>query len=152
AWIDFVGPPRTIRTLSFSQLLAHDFPPDFFRGRIVIVGASAPSLQDVHPTSASGADEMSGPEVQASAVATLQDGIPLRSVPDWVDVALIVLMALLAPLLGLRLGLLWVTVASVAAIGAFIVGAQVAFDGGHVIAGPYPVLSAFTPTRRVVAG
>src|SRR6476619_2905450 len=54
AWIDFAGPPRTIRTLSFSQLLAHQFPPGFFRGRIVVVGASAPSLQDVHPVSASG--------------------------------------------------------------------------------------------------
>src|SRR3954454_12020436 len=99
AWIDFAGPPRTIRTLSFSRLLAHDFPPDFFRGRVVVVGASAPSLQDVHPVSTSGADEMSGPEVQASAVATLLDGIPLRSVPDWVNLALIVLMASLAPLL-----------------------------------------------------
>src|SRR3954453_16778316 len=95
AWIDFAGPPRTIRTLSFSQLLAHDFPPDYFRGRIVVVGGSAPSLQDVHPTSTSGADEMSGPEVQASAIATLEEGNPLRSVPDWIDIALIVLMALI---------------------------------------------------------
>src|SRR3954454_5682705 len=89
AWIDFAGPPRTVPTVSFSQLLAHDFPIDYFRGRIVVVGATAPSLQDVHPTSTSGNDEMSGPEIQASAIATLQEGIPLRAVADWIDIALI---------------------------------------------------------------
>src|SRR4051794_22493213 len=130
AWINFAGPPRTIRTLAFSRLLAHKFPPDYFRGRIVVVGASAPSLQDVHPTSTSGADEMSGPEVQASAIATLQQQIPLRSVPDALDIALIILMALVAPLAAIRPGLLWVTGISLAAIGGFLVGAQLAFQGG----------------------
>jgi adenylate cyclase len=150
AWIDFAGPPRTVRTLSFSRLLAHRFPPDFFRGRIVVVGATAPSLQDVHPTSSSGRDEMSGPEVQASAIATLQEGAPLRSVPKWIDLALIVLMALLAPLAGMRLGLLWVTVVALAGIAAFLVGGQVAFEAGHVLAVTYPVAAAIVATVGVV--
>src|SRR3954447_7687329 len=150
AWINFAGPPRTIRTLSFSQLLAHDFPPDYFRGRIVVVGATAPSLQDVHPTSTSGADEMSGPEVQASAIATLQQQIPLRSVPDAVDIALIILMALVAPLAAIRPGLLWVTGISLAAIGGFLVGAQLAFQGGHMIVVTYPIAAAALSTIGVV--
>lgn len=150
AWINFAGPPHTIRTLSFSRLLAHDFPRDFFRGRIVVVGATAPSLQDVHPTSTSGADEMSGPEIQASAIATLQEGMPLRSTGDWLNLALIVLFALLAPLAGLRLGLLWVTAISLLSIAAFLVGAQVAFQDGHLIAVTYPLASAVIATIGVV--
>src|SRR3954470_22534088 len=150
AWIDFVGPPRTIRTLSFSQLLAHDFPPDYFRGRIVVVGGSAPSLQDVHPTSTSGNDEMSGPEVQASAIATLQEGTPLRSVPDWIDLALIVVLALLAPIAGLRLGLTWVTTVALVGIAGFLVGAQVAFENGHIVAVTYPIGAAVLSTIGVV--
>jgi adenylate cyclase len=150
AWIDFAGPPHTVRTLSFSRLLAHRFPRDFFRGRIVVVGATAPSLQDVHPTSSSGRDEMSGPEVQASAIHTLQEGIPLRSVPDWVDLLLIVLMSLLAPIAGIRLGLLWVTVVALIGIGAFLIGAQIAFENGHVLAVTYPIASAVLATIGVV--
>src|SRR3954470_2336997 len=92
AWIDFAGPPGRIATVSFSRVLAHKFPPDFFKGRIVVVGASAPSLQDVHPTSTSGAGEMPGPEIQASAINTLIRGTPLTAVSDWVNVLLIVLM------------------------------------------------------------
>src|SRR3954447_21744539 len=56
AWIDFAGPPGTVPTVSFSRLLARKFPPNIFKGRIVVVGATAPSLQDVHPTSTSGSD------------------------------------------------------------------------------------------------
>jgi adenylate cyclase len=88
--------------------------------------------------------------VQASAIATLEEGIPLRSVPDWVNIVLIVLMALVAPVLGLRLGLLWVTVAALGAMGAFVVGAQIAFQNGHMIAVTYPLLSAFIATIGVV--
>ena len=150
AWIDFAGPPRTIRTLSFSQLLARDFPPDWFRGRIVVVGASAPSLQDVHPTSTSGADEMSGPEVQASAIATLEEGIPLRSVPDWVDIGLIVLMALVAPLPGFRLGMAWSIGGALLGTVAFLVGVQIAFDAGHIVVVTYPLAAALVSTAGVV--
>src|SRR4051794_27598692 len=150
AWIDFVGPPRTVRTLSFSQLLAHDFPPDYFRGRIVVVGGTAPSLQDVHPTSTSGNDEMSGPEIQASAIATLQQGIPLRSVNDWITIALIVLIALVAPLAAIRPGLLWVTAVALVGIAGFLVAAQVAFQNGHMLVVTYPVGAAVFSTIGVV--
>src|SRR3954454_4790697 len=150
AWIDFAGPPRTLTTVSFSRLLAHRFPPNIFRGRIVVVGASAPSIQDVHPTSTSGSDEMSGPEVQASAIATLEEGIPLRSVPEWIDIALIVLLALLAPLAGVRKGALWATIAALVGITVFLVGAQVAFKDGHVGAVTCPRLAASVATIAVV--
>jgi adenylate cyclase len=150
AWIDFAGPPRTIRTLSFSRLLAHRFPPGFFRGRIVVVGASAPSLHDVHPTSSSGADELSGPEVQASAIATLEDGIPLRSAPGWVDLALVLVLALIAPIAGLRFGALHATAIALSGIGAFLVGVQVAFDRGQIADVTYPVAAAVLSTLGVV--
>ena len=150
AWIDFAGPPLTVPTVSFSRLLAHRFPPNFFRNKIVVVGATAPSLQDVHPTSTSGADEMSGPEIQASAIATLEEGIPLRSVPDWVDVLLIILMAVLAPLIGLRIGALWTAAIAIACIAAYAVGAQIAFNHGHIVVVTYPILVCLMATAAVV--
>jgi adenylate cyclase len=150
AWIDFAGPPRTVPTVSFSRLLARDFPRGFFRGKIVVVGATAPSLQDVHPTSTSGADEMSGPEVQASAIATLEDGIPLRSVPGWIDLALVALLALIAPLAGVRFKVLVATAIALSGIGAFLVAAQVAFEGGRIVDVTYPLGAAVISTLGVV--
>lgn len=150
AWINYVGPPRTIRTVSFSRLLAREFEPDTFRNRIVVVGATAPSLHDVHPTSTSGADEMSGPEVQASAIATLEAGIPLRSAPRAVDLLLIMLFALVAPLAGMRLGALAVMAVTLGAIAALVAGVQVAFQNGEIVAVSYPLLTAVIAAAAVV--
>lgn len=51
-WIDFPGPAGTVRTVSFVDVLAGRIPAATFAGRIVVVGATAPSLQDLHPTAA----------------------------------------------------------------------------------------------------
>src|SRR5205085_2323305 len=106
AWIDYNGGPGSIETVSYSDVYNRKFAANAFRGRIVVVGASAQSLQDLHPTSTSGAGEMSGPEIQAHAIDTLIRGVPLHSGPGWLDIALIVLLALIAPLPGLRVGAL----------------------------------------------
>ena len=50
AWIDFHGPPGTIDTVSFSDLVNGRVDPARVRGRVVVVGAASPTLQDVHPT------------------------------------------------------------------------------------------------------
>ena len=52
--IDYAGPPGTVRTISYSRVYNGQFPPGMFAGKIVIVGASAPSLQDLHETPTSG--------------------------------------------------------------------------------------------------
>ena len=54
-----------------------------------IIGASAPSLQDVHPTSTTGDELMSGPEIQANAIWTAEHGFPLASSGLLVDLMLI---------------------------------------------------------------
>ena len=66
AWIDFRGPPGTIDTVSFSELVRGRVDPARVRGRIVVVGASAPTLQDVHPTPTASGELMSGPEIEAT--------------------------------------------------------------------------------------
>ena len=54
AWIDYRGPPGTLRNIPYSRVLEGKVPDSAFRGKTVIVGATAPSLQDVHPTSTTG--------------------------------------------------------------------------------------------------
>ena len=81
ALIDFRGPPGTIPTYSFVDVLQGRVGARELRGKTVVVGASAPVLQDVHPTSAPGEKLMSGPELQANAIWTAVHGGPLRRVP-----------------------------------------------------------------------
>ena len=103
AWIDYHGPPGAIAAHSFSAVLAGRVPAAAFAGKIVVVGASAPSLKDVHPVPTSTDELMSGPEVQAHAVSSLLRGLPLRSTPGAIDVVLICLLGLV-PLASVRMG------------------------------------------------
>ncbi len=58
----------------------------------MVVGATAPTLKDVFPTSTSGDEVMSGPEVQAHAISTVRRGLPLQPAADWVNVLAIILL------------------------------------------------------------
>ena len=138
-WIDYRGPPGTIASYSFSKVLRGRVPDDAFRGKIVVVGASAPSLQDVHATPVGEGHEMPGAEVQANAIWTVENGFPLKSVPGALSIALIVLFGLLAPAAQLRLRPLLAFALAVAVGLAFLLGAQLAFDGGWIVSVAYPL-------------
>ncbi len=142
AWIDFYGGPQTIGTVSFSDVVRDRLPDGYFRDKLVVVGPSAPSLQDDHPTSTTGANvEMAGGEIHATAIDTIRRGLPLRSVPAWLDLLAIVLAGVLTPLLSLRLPALASLGLALAAGALYAVAAFVLFDHGHVIALTYPLLT-----------
>jgi adenylate cyclase len=137
AWIDYYGPAETFHRVSFSKVYRGTLPPGFFHDKIVVVGPSAPSLQDIHPTST--ASEMPGAEVQASAIETVLRGLPLRSVGAWLDLALIVLMGFAAPLASLRFGPIATIALALALAAAFTLAVQIAFDDGRVVSFVYPL-------------
>ena len=138
-WIDFAGPPGRVKTYSYSDVYFGKVPASAFAGKIVVIGPSAPSLQDVHATSASGSQWMPGAEVQANIAATALDGFPLRNAPGGTGIALILFFALLPALASLRLRALYVPVVSVVAGGLFALGTQIAFDHGTVLLFTYPL-------------
>jgi signal transduction histidine kinase/ActR/RegA family two-component response regulator len=134
AWIDFRGPPGTIQTVSFWALLAGRVPRSTFAGKVVVVGATSPTLGDVHPTPVGGARLMSGPEIEANAIWTALHGNPLRSAPGWVNVLAVLLAAVFSPLVSLRARMLVWAAAVVGLAGAYALLAQIAFDHGLIIA------------------
>lgn len=133
AWIDYRGPPGTIRTVSFSDVLRGRFPPHAFRDRVVVVGASAPTLRDVHTTPIGGERLMAGAEVQANAIWTALHGLPLRKAPNVVGLLLVALLALFAPLASLRLPTFAAALVVPLAAVLLLAMAQLAFESGLII-------------------
>jgi adenylate cyclase len=144
-WIDFRGPPGRIETHSFSNVYYGRFEPGTFKGKIVVVGPSAPSLQDVHSTSSG--ENMSGAEIQANAISTALRGFPMQSVPGWFDIAAIVLFGLLPALGGLTGKLFW-TLGPALLLGAAYVLAtgKFAFDQGWILSFVYPIAALAVST------
>jgi len=139
AWIDYSGPSRSIRHVSYSDVVQGKTKPGEFRDKIVVVGATTPVLQDVHATSTSGDGEMAGPEIQAHAIATALADFPLKDSSTALDVVLIVLLGLLAPAASLRLSGLRALALAIGVGALFAVATQLAFNGGIVLSLVYPL-------------
>src|SRR3954454_6163248 len=141
AWIDYRGPPGTIPTVSFSDVRDGKVSDDKIRGKIVVVGGTAPTLRDVHSTPVGGEELMAGAEVQANAIWTALHGLPLRSAPPVLDLLILVLLGMLPPLARWRLPLGRVGLATVIAGAAFLAVAQLLFEDGMIVDVASPLLA-----------
>ena len=139
AWIDYYGPPGLVPEYHYSDVYDGNFKPGAFRNKIVVVGATAPVLQDVHGTSTSGDDVMSGPEIQATAIETALNGFPLQNSPNGLDILLIVVMGLVPPVVGLRWSAFRTLAVAVGLGAVYAVVVQLAFNSGTILSFVYPI-------------
>ncbi|HXM35741.1 MAG TPA: CHASE2 domain-containing protein, partial [Pyrinomonadaceae bacterium] len=102
--IDFIGPSGSFasRTYSFADVLDGKIPPERFRGKYVLVGATAATLGDqvaspfVHHEGLNGNQHgtlMPGVEVLANAVNTILRARFYRETPDWLAILFAALVA-----------------------------------------------------------
>lgn len=142
--INFVGPPKSFETLSYYipfklgqpgfgpadfQQLVGTRATDFFKNKIVFIGATAETMQDNKntPFVALSQNKMPGVEVHANMFETLRQNIPYTQAPQSVNIMIILgmavatslMLALLHPLGGLALSLVLITAYSIVNIFFF---------------------------------
>ncbi|MCS6994660.1 MAG: adenylate/guanylate cyclase domain-containing protein [Anaerolineales bacterium] len=98
--VPYAGPTGTYPYYSAARIPLGDYPPEAFRGKIVLLGATSSSLQDIYPTPFSARRPMPGVEVIANLLAAILAGVSLQVAPVWVNLVAIALMALLAAWIG----------------------------------------------------
>lgn len=97
--VNYDGPAGTYPTYSVIELLEGDAleqNPDAFRDKIVLVGATTITLQDVYPTPFSAQELTPGVEIVANTMDMLIAGDYLRETPPWAGLASVIVAALLA--------------------------------------------------------
>jgi adenylate cyclase len=147
--IDYVGPAETIASIPYYKVLLGQFSPSAVRGKTVIVGATAPILQDIHPTATSSG--MPGPEIWANAISTLLRGVPLRNAPEWLNILAVLLLGVVVPLGSLRVRQ-WRSLLDALALAiVFTIAVQVAFDSGLLVTFVYPLLALALATLGTLA-
>lgn len=152
--VDFAGPAGTVRELRFEDALTGRIRPGDVGGKVVVVGATAPVLQDLHRTAAG--DIMPGPEINANAIQTVLDGYPLRDAPLPSTALLLLAAGLLAPLATIPPGPPVRAVGRALGAGALgvpvlLVVAQLAFAGGTILPVASPLLALLFGTAGAVA-
>jgi adenylate cyclase len=139
--IDFYGPPRTFEHISYSDVRLGETKPGEFKDKIVVVGATSPVLQDVHPSPTPCDGNMAGPEIQANAIATALAGFPLQEAPAGLEIALILVLGLVVPAASLRFSTLRSMVAALLLAGLLAIAVQLAFNAGWIVDLVYPLLA-----------
>jgi CHASE2 domain-containing sensor protein len=149
-WIDYHGGPGTFRTVSARDVLSGRVRSDAFRDKVVVIGVVESGMKDVHRTSVEDDRAMPGPELHANAISTILRGAPLRDAPRIVDALLIVALGLV-PLLAWTLRSWPARVAVVlGAALAFLVGAQLLFAGGRIVAVVAPLFALALATVGIL--
>jgi len=100
----YAGPAGTYPTYSASDVhdgITLEQNPDAFRDKIVLIGPTALSLQDIHPTPFSARNPTPGVEVVANAVDTIINSKFMTYAPPWVALLLIIVAAGLSYLITL---------------------------------------------------
>jgi signal transduction histidine kinase len=91
--IPYAGPPGTFTTVPAISVLEGKIPANYFRNKLVLIGATAPTLLDNYPTPRSGAKGMPSVEVDANILNSLLDGVAItpasRLVTGVVSIALL---------------------------------------------------------------
>lgn len=100
--VNFAGPAGTYPT--YSAAYVHDGitleeNPDAFRNKIVLIGATTVTLQDIYPTPFSAQVPTAGVEIVASAIDTLISGNYLTEAPPWLALGLTIIAAIIAALI-----------------------------------------------------
>ena len=139
--IDYYGPARTIRTVSFYQALDPErfLPPHFFRDKIVFVGlsqatAAGPAAKDAFPTPFRGASGQPtyGVEIHATLAGNLLEGRRIDLLPAAAEAALLLLLPLAASLAFMALRPLWGGLAFLVLEALPLAAGYLAFTQGRV--------------------
>lgn len=140
AWIDFVGPVGAIETVEYADVLNGKIPAEKIDGKVVVVGATAPSLQDRHRSSTSGSSLMPGPEIVANTTATILSGFPPLTDAGWfLTLVLVLAFGVALPVLARRMRPLAAFGLSLGVLAVYLLIVYVAFLGGLILPVVYPI-------------
>jgi adenylate cyclase len=95
--VNFSGPPTTFPWVPYYQVITGEVRPEFFRGKIVLIGPTSEPMHDVFATPFTrGGELMPGVEIHANVLETYLRGNPVRALGPVVSTTLAVVGALAA--------------------------------------------------------
>ncbi len=141
--INFVGGPNSFKMYSFNDVLNGPTDTRIFKGKIVLIGATAADLHDAQTTPTSGSNPMAGVEIQANAIQTILDGRFLTEETRMMTLFEFFFVTIFVSSVLILLPVIPMTMFLVISVIAYIVYAIVSFDHGVIRNLIYPVIGLF---------
>ena len=145
--INFRGPPGTLPTLSFADVMGGKVPPALVKGRVVLVGASFTGNSDSFASPFS-VTPMPGTEILGNTVDMIvqRDFLSEEDPPQWHArwAAAVLLMAAIAAAVSAFTSFRTTLLASAGLIGLLLAGVQLAFERGLWLPAVQPAAALLT--------
>ncbi len=100
--VNFNGPPETFTYYPAFQVTLGDYPAETFKNKIVLIGATSVTLQDIYPVPFSTSKRMPGIEITANVVDTILSGDYIDIPSPAVRVLILIFTAIFAWLISRR--------------------------------------------------
>ena len=100
------GPGGYYDGVSIARLIAGEIPPQYWAGKIVLIGPYAAALQDAYFTSTNKSEPMYGVEFQANVIQSLLESNFKKEVSDRIQLAVLLVLGIAAMLFYLKLRVL----------------------------------------------
>ncbi|MBU1355059.1 MAG: CHASE2 domain-containing protein [Candidatus Edwardsbacteria bacterium] len=98
--ITYFGQYKKFRYISYSDVLTENVPAEYFKDKIVIIGATAAGLMDLRVVPFS--NIFPGPEIHASIMETMLSGKFVQVIPWHIQLAMLIAFGLLTVFVSLR--------------------------------------------------
>jgi adenylate cyclase len=130
--INFRGPAGTFPIVSYDKVVNGLVPPEAFRDRVVLVGATTTVLHDEFPTPFSGHTRMPGVEIQANLLDTLLQGRSIQRPTAHLTVILAAVGAVVATLIASAVRPVIALLGVLAAVVLYAAGVHGAFVAANL--------------------
>ncbi len=124
--ITYFGQYKKFRYISYSDVLMELVPAEYFRDKIVLIGATAAGLMDLRVVPFS--NVFPGPEIHANIMQTLLSGQFIKRVPWHLTLAILIVFGLLTVFVSLRFKPMVAGLILFGIMMAYFVAATVLFD------------------------
>lgn len=125
--------PDAFTKISFVDIYKNNFKTPDVSGKIALIGATALTLQDNHPTPVTGDTPMSGVEIHANAIQTILDNAFLQT-QKGISKFLTLLVFVLLLTFATNYLPIWTSILSFIILAlAYIFGAQISFSRGLIL-------------------
>lgn len=156
--IHYPGPPlTTFETVSAADVFQGNVQSESVKGKVVIVGSTAPDLHDEQLVPTSAGTPMSGVEVHASLANTLITRNWLRPAPAWFSILILIIIGLILGLLTPLARARWSALTALVIWFAILATSFIAFDRGIIVDIVWPTIvlifayAGVTLERRITA-
>ena len=136
--INFIGPPGTFNTISFSDALKDT---SIFESKIVLIGASSKDLRDLYHVPTAKGLTMSGVEIHANIIQTAITKSFLNEIPKIITILTIFLISLVTSLILFKYNILKSAIFSFLILIIYIIIAIISFEKNYILNLVYPIFS-----------